>query len=152
MSFSSSSLNGQVDVPSAAKVEGKQKSFSAEAVKSAELVPSTIILEDSGPYSQSSHEVMSTGRDFSGVSVPQTIQCESTILRPKDHPTSKNFGERGVYLTETVLHWGSIGAPHRKEPKVDLSKAVGIKIFIEDGLKSRSFCTLAFLSELMRVM
>ena len=135
--FSSSYLNGQVDVPSAAKVEGKQKPFSAEAVKSAELVQSTIILEDSGPYSQSSHEVMSTGRDFLGVSVPQTIQYESTILRPKDHPTIKNFGESGVYVTETVLHWGSIGAQLRKEPKVDLSKAVGIKTFIEDGLTSR---------------
>jgi hypothetical protein len=65
------------------------------------------------------------------------ISCESTIVRRKDHPTIKNFGERGLYVTETELRWVSAGNPLQKEPVMDLSKTLGVKSYIQDGLNKR---------------
>jgi len=75
--------------------------------------------------------------EFSGRTVPHLILCESTIVRLKDHPTIKNFGERGLYVTETELRWVSAGTALQKEPVMDLSKTLGVKSYIQDGLKKR---------------
>jgi len=75
--------------------------------------------------------------EYRGRKVPGIIQCESTIVRRKNHPAIENFGERGRYITETELHWVSVGEPLRKEPKIDLSKTMGVKSYVQDGLEKK---------------
>lgn len=73
--------------------------------------------------------------EFSGIEVPVLIQLESSVGRRKQHPTIENLVENGLYQTDIELKWVSVRQTLKPEPKVDLSRSAGVKMFIEDGLK-----------------
>lgn len=75
--------------------------------------------------------------EFSGRDVPLSIICDSTRIRPKEHPEIKNFGELGSFQTETVFEWITVNQTLSAEPKVDLATVEGVKRYIQDGKKVR---------------